>query len=68
MIRRLTLFCLLLSVFCLERSLMSEDLKVGSVAPEFTLPGTDGKNHKLSDFKNKQFVVVAWYPKALTGG
>ena len=47
---------------------MAEDLKVGSVAPEFSLQGTDGKTYKLSQFKGKQFVVVAWYPKALTGG
>ena len=44
------------------------DLKVGDKAPEFELPGTDGKTYKLSDFKGKKAVVVAWYPKALTGG
>ena len=43
-------------------------LKVGEQAPDFTLKGTDGKTYKLSEFKGKQAVVVAWYPKALTGG
>jgi thioredoxin-dependent peroxiredoxin len=43
-------------------------LKVGDTAPDFSLVGTDGKTHKLSEFKGKQAVVVAWYPKALTGG
>ncbi len=43
------------------------DLKVGDTAPDFTLPGTDGKTHKLSDYKGKT-VVVAWYPAAFTGG
>ena len=43
------------------------ELKVGDKAPDFTLPGTDGKTHKLSDYKGKT-VVVAWYPKAFTGG
>lgn len=43
-------------------------LKVGDPAPDFSLQGTDGKTHKLSDFKGKQSVVLAWYPKALTGG
>ena len=43
-------------------------LKVGDVAPEFELKGSDGKTYKLSDFKDKAGVVVAWYPKALTGG
>ncbi len=43
-------------------------LKIGDVAPDFELKGTDGKTYKLSDFKGKSAVVVAWYPKALTGG
>ena len=44
------------------------DLKVGDDAPDFELVGSDGKTYKLSDFKGKQAVVVAWYPKAFTGG
>jgi peroxiredoxin Q/BCP len=43
------------------------DLKVGDPAPDFTMVGTDGKTHKLSDMKGKA-VVVAWYPRAFTGG
>jgi thioredoxin-dependent peroxiredoxin len=43
------------------------ELKVGDKAPEFSLPGTDGKTHKLGDYKGKT-VVVAWYPAAFTGG
>lgn len=45
-----------------------EGLKVGDAAPDFELQGSDGKKYKLSDFKDKQAVVVAWYPKAFTGG
>ena len=44
------------------------ELKAGDPAPDFSLPGTDGKTYKLSDFKGKQAVVVAWFPKAFTGG
>jgi len=44
------------------------ELKVGDPAPDFSLPATDGKTYKLSDFKGKQAVVVAWFPKAFTGG
>ncbi len=43
------------------------ELKVGDVAPAFALQGSDGKIHKLSDYKGKT-VVLAWFPKAFTGG
>ena len=44
------------------------ELKVGDNAPDFTLQGSDGKTYKLSSFKGKQAVVLAWFPKALTSG
>ena len=44
------------------------ELKVGDTAPDFTLQGTDGKTHKLSDYRGKQAVVVAWFPRAFTQG
>jgi len=40
----------------------------GDPAPDFALPGSDGKTHKLSDYHGKQAVVIAWFPKAFTGG
>ena len=43
------------------------ELKVGDQAPDFALPGSDGKVHKLSDYKGRT-VVLAWFPKAFTGG
>jgi peroxiredoxin Q/BCP len=43
-------------------------LKVGDMAPDFMLQGTDGKTHKLSDYRGKQAVVIAWFPKAFTQG
>lgn len=43
-------------------------LKVGQPAPDFTLPATDGKIYKLSDYKNKKNVVLAIYVLAFTGG
>ena len=46
----------------------AEELKVGDQAPEFSMVGSDGKTYKLSDFKGKSAVVVAWYPRAFTGG
>lgn len=45
----------------------SADLKVGDPAPAFALPGSDGRTHTLSEYKGKT-VVLAWFPKAFTGG
>jgi cytochrome oxidase Cu insertion factor (SCO1/SenC/PrrC family) len=42
-------------------------LKVGDRAPDFELKGSDGKTWRLRDLKGKT-VVLAWFPKAFTGG
>jgi thioredoxin-dependent peroxiredoxin len=47
---------------------LAEPLKVGDPAPDFEMKGSDGKTYKLSDFKGKKPVVIAWYPKAFTPG
>ncbi len=44
------------------------ELKVGDKAPPFKLQGSDGKTYALEDFKGKSGVVIAWFPKAFTGG
>jgi peroxiredoxin Q/BCP len=46
---------------------MAQELKVGDQAPDFTLPGSDGKTYTLSQLKGR-WVVLAWFPKAFTGG
>jgi peroxiredoxin len=43
-------------------------LKVGDAAPDFTLTDTAGKTVKLSDYKGKKSVVLAFYVLAFTGG
>jgi thioredoxin-dependent peroxiredoxin len=43
------------------------ELKVGDVAPAFTLPGSDGKTYSLAELGGRT-VVLAWFPKAFTGG
>jgi peroxiredoxin Q/BCP len=44
------------------------ELKAGDMAPDFSLQASDGKTYKLSDFRGKRAVVVAWFPKAFTQG
>lgn len=43
-------------------------LRIGDAAPDFRLPGSDGKTYRLADFKGKKAVVLAWFPRAFTGG
>ena len=43
-------------------------LEPGDIAPDFELPGSDGRTYRLRDFAGKQAVIVAWFPKAFTGG
>lgn len=44
------------------------ELKAGDIAPPFTLPGSDGRVYRLSDYRGKQVVVLAWFAKAFTSG
>ena len=43
-------------------------LKAGDQAPDFSLPGSDGSTYRLGDFRGRQAVVLAWFPKAFTLG
>ncbi len=67
--RPLVIVCLIIASFFLSASVRADKvLKEGDVAPEFTLPGSDGKQYSLSSFRDKSFVVIAFFPKAFTGG
>jgi AhpC/TSA family protein len=57
-----------LAAFAMSMSATAADLKERDDAPDWELKGTDGKTYKLSEFKGQKAVVVAWYPKAKTGG
>jgi peroxiredoxin Q/BCP len=43
-------------------------LAVGDLAPDFALPGSDGRTYRLADYRGRSAVVLAWFPKAFTGG
>jgi len=44
------------------------ELKAGDPAPDFAVSGSDGKLHSLSDSRGTSPVVIAFFPKAFTGG
>jgi peroxiredoxin Q/BCP len=46
----------------------SPELQPGDIAPDFALPGSDGRTYRLRDFIGTRAVVIAWFPKAFTGG
>ena len=58
------MFCLLL----LPAVSIADTLSVGDMAPDFTLEASDGKTYTLADYRGKQAVVIAWFPKAYTKG
>jgi peroxiredoxin Q/BCP len=43
-------------------------LEPGDMAPDFELPGSDGRTYRLLDFRGAEAVVLAWFPKAFTSG
>jgi peroxiredoxin Q/BCP len=43
-------------------------LNVGDEAPDFELAASDGRTYRLRDFRGREAVVIAWFPKAFTGG
>lgn len=56
------------SVLALPVLAQGATLAIGDQAPDFTLPDTEGKEVKLSEFRGKKNVVLAFYVLAFTGG
>jgi thioredoxin-dependent peroxiredoxin len=50
-----------------HRTEQRPELKPGDVAPDFRLTGSDDRTYRLNELKG-QPVVIAWFPKAFTGG
>ena len=51
----------------LSRSAPRVELAAGDRAPDFALPASDGRTYRLSELRGR-IVVIAWFPKAFTGG
>ena len=44
------------------------EVNVGDSFPEFKMTGSDGKSYSSEGLVGKQAFVIAWFPKAFTGG
>ena len=64
-IRQIVLVLAAIGVFA--AGAWAQELKVGDMAPDFTLQASDGQTYTLSKLKGKT-VVLAWFPKAFTAG
>ena len=53
---------------CAVLLLSAAEPKTGDMAPDFSLVGSDGRTYRLSEFRGKQAVVLAWFAKAFTSG
>ncbi len=56
------------ALFAQQPPAQHTQLKVGDEAPDFTLKDTNNKDVKLSDFRGKKNVILAFFPAAFTGG
>jgi len=66
--RNVIVMCVLaVSVWGVPVDVTAQGLEVGDIAPDFTLPASDGQTYSLSDLRGTH-VVLAWFPKAFTGG
>jgi peroxiredoxin Q/BCP len=59
--------CVLFFVFS-TTSVWAAMPKVGDSVPDFIMQGSDGKTYSSKDFIGKQAVIIAWFPRAFTGG
>ena len=57
----------LASIVAQQPAAAMPELKVGDLAPDFTLQASDGQTYSLSKLRGRT-VVLAWFPKAFTAG
>ena len=64
----LRLLCLLAAFALCAPSARAGPPETGDRAPDFSLVGSDGQTHALASHLGMRGVVLAWFPKAFTGG
>lgn len=58
--KRLILLLLLVQIGCLQAAEVLSPIPGRVMAPDFTLPDTEGKTHKLSDYRGKTVIINFW--------
>ena len=66
--RKLMMAGTLMAAMMLALGSAHAEVKVGDKAPKFEMVGSDGKTYTSEQFEGKKVIVIAWYPKAFTGG
>lgn len=69
--RALSHSALLLASMAFGSGLAAQEVAVleeGDKAPDFSLPASDGETYTLAQFIGVKPVVIAFFPKAFTGG
>jgi cytochrome oxidase Cu insertion factor (SCO1/SenC/PrrC family) len=51
-----------------EKTMAGGLVAVGAEAPDFRLNDQEGRAVRLSDLRGKKWAVLAFFPKAMTGG
>ena len=65
------LFSLMVAVFLTGdafTSVAQAEVSVGDLMPDFQLVGSDGKTYSSKMMMGETAYVIAWFPKAFTGG
>ena len=65
---RFVMSIFMMAFMAFSAAIAADGIKVGDKAPEFEMKGSDGKTYSAKDFVDKQAVVIAWFPRAFTGG
>ena len=64
----LSLFSLVIGAVIAMTGSAAAELQVGDAVPDFEMVGSDGNTYSNKTFQGKKAYVIAWYPKAFTGG
>lgn len=70
-VRTLSQSALLLASMAFGTAALAQEvavLEVGDKAPDFSLPASDGETYSLAQFIGVKPIVIAFFPKAFTGG